>query len=768
MNEFIHLSFFSMSRQTDLDSQFCSGQSLTSSLEGTSAKANKGQDKELSRTSPSSRPSLRQRSPSPFRALISSSVPASPCSSPFKTTAPSPPPASAKEMSQSVVLSFHSMSLLKSTPTTSPTPCLSTAPPPLPSLSPTSSIRAAPPSSPTSSSFIRSPSGSSPISSSSVFTRSLAASCISQSISQSIARKNLAQQQGSAVNVSPHLRMRSPSPKPASCHQDSVKDDFKQLKCAPPSHWSSSPALRQSPTSCSSQHFPSMNHSNCRPSPSSPRQSCLHPRTESSQNFNNNNNNRSSIADGSGASVINCCGPSSPQKVLLTNGYHDNYWSGSHNRVPRPFSASEPNSRVQSPSPSPNPSSGGHLYSPTPQNNYSSMASKPPHPRSGHVACRNTQNPLGLTLEIPRASSLGLTCPSPQVLSPPPIGVSINVWTHNVAAPQPRNPKQACNSTEYTSALTQENTAFPTSSALFSPESCETSSSSPCSDARQAVCFNLQRSFSLSHSDTHCSPLPSNHAELRSCWQDNRQKPFGFSGAGQGSFKKHGSSSTSPRSEWLSHSSLPSCLSPLDGLESPVSSSRPPSGKSSHCGQHLTSVSWPDVLEVSSEYNGADVGESFTEVASFTSFSTPNHGTQTSSDCQTDWEGPTLQQDSCRTQLICPYVARPSQEQNLTTTPQLQVQSATMSPSTLVSSTLSPSSSPLPFSSSKQKNHKSSYATTINLQIAGSGKITSYSTAQVSLTQTLQGGAGPQGQGQEIRRVSVNGLSLLPPAVPQL
>lgn len=715
-------------------------------------KSNHGRDKDThSRSSPAFRPSLRQRSASPFRALSSSSVPASPCSSPFRAAAPSPLTASAREGSQSLVLTCPSL------PTATPSP-------PPPSFTPTSAIRAGPPPSPLPSSFQRSPSCSSPSSSSSLFTRSLAASCISQSISQSIARKS---QQGSAINLSnknssPHLRMRSPSPKPGPCHPDLVKDDSKQLKSAPPSHWCPPPALRQSPTSCSSQRLPSTDHIRSQTSPPSPRHSCLHTRTESSQNFNNNNNG-GSVHSGLKAStcstaafVSNGCGPSSPQKMLLTNGNHDHLWSGSHNRVPRPFSASEPNSRVQSPSPSPNPASGSHLYSPPPQNNYSSMASKPPHPRSGHVACRNTHNPLGLTLEIPRASSFSL---SPPILSPPPIGVSVNVWTHNVAAPQPRNPRLASNSPECTFVLTRENTALTTSSALFSQECSRTSSPLSCSDAHQSVSFDLQRSFSSSLSDTH-------DAGLGSCWQDNRQRPFSFSGEGPGPFDQHGSCSTSPRSDWSLHSSSPSCLSPRAGLESPISSSRPPSGKSSQCGQHFTSVSWPDVQELSIKYKETDGGESSAKISSCSSPSTLCHATQTPSDCQTEWEEPTLQQGSCRSQLICAYVARQSQDRNLPGTP--QVQRATASPSPSVCSTLTPSSSPLPFSNSKQKNHKSSYATTINLQIAGSGKITSFSTAQVSLTQTLQGGAAAPGPGQEIRRVSVNGLSLLPPAVPQL
>ncbi|CAG02110.1 unnamed protein product [Tetraodon nigroviridis] len=65
---------------------------------------------------------------------------------------------------------------------------------------------------------------------------------------------------------------------------------------------------------------------------------------------------------------------------------------------------------------------------------------------------------------------------------------------------------------------------------------------------------------------------------------------------------------------------------------------------------------------------------------------------------------------------------------------------------------------------SRQRSQRSSYATTVNLQIGGSGRIKSFSTAQVSLTQTLQGGASVGGAGP--RRVSVNGLSHPPSSLP--
>ncbi|KAG7224445.1 hypothetical protein INR49_015075, partial [Caranx melampygus] len=142
------------------------------------------------------------------------------------------------------------------------------------------------------------------------------------------------------------------------------------------------------------------------------------------------------------------------------------------------------------------------------------------------------------------------------------------------------------------------------------------------------------------------------------------------------------------------------------------------------------------------------------------------------SDSQTDWEDPELEEGSCRSQLICAYVAHPFQEQNLSSSclalsslgttspptnypfqvkpqPQVQINTRTL-PVPPIHSPVPSNSSPLPFlhsSPSKPGNQKTSYATTVNLQIAGSGRITSFSTAQVSLTQTLQGGPGSGGPG---------------------
>lgn len=648
-----------------------------------------------------------------------------------------------------------------------------------------------------------------------------------------MARNNSALQQAPTINAvnesaSDHLQRHSPSPKPPPSQQGSStpvhaqlgcsKDGYQRPKCPPSSLWSSSPSLIQSPPASLSQRSPSpsMSLAHHHSSSFSPRPSFLHSKIDPSQNANNNNNNVSlagvtisNVSTTSSCSinfaVSNGGWSVSPQKAPQANGSHDPLWSGSHNRVPQPFSTSEPSSRVQSPSLL---SSFSRLCSPPPQHNYSSpMANKPPHPRSARVAGASSHNPLGLTLELPRASSASSACLSPRILSPPPIGVSVNVWTNNVTAPQPRNPRYASSSPSpsFSSSLgspTLENASFPTSSSSLVPlQSSRASSPSSLSPtASQTTSQTLHRSFSSSLADTPPSPARSNPSGLRRSWLDSSRRSLDFSGSGRGSFEQQESCLTSPRSGWSSYSSSPSCLSPRVGLQSPLSPSRLPPGKSTLGGQHFTSVPWPDVRELSNKYNGTDsldTSATSTIIASSpSSLSSLSHTVLLSSspgpsDSQTEWGDPDLEEGNCRSQLICAYVARPSHEHNISSScmsspplapyqhnnyqsqfkPQPQVQIATTTPPIpSIPSHLPSSSSPLPFahsSSTKQRNHKPSYATTVNLQIAGSGRITSFSTAQVSLTQTLQGGAGGPGQGQGMRRVSINGLSHLPSPLPQ-
>ncbi|KAF3848192.1 hypothetical protein F7725_021220 [Dissostichus mawsoni] len=441
----------------------------------------------------------------------------------------------------------------------------------------------------------------------------------------------------------------------------------------------------------------------------------------------------------------------SPQKAQLVNGSAnaaeiptspDPHWSGSHNRVARPFSASEPSSRVQSPSQIP--SSFTRICSPPPQHNYSSrMANKPPHPR------------------LPRNCSAS-SCLSPRILSPPPIGVSLNVWANDVAAPQPRNLRYTPSSPSpsYTSSLsspTTGNASYPTSSFPVMRSSRASSPSAPPGNSQ-----TVRRSFSSNLADRPPSPSQSNPGVQRRSWADGSRRSFAFSGSNRGSFEQHESCPTSPRSGWSSYGSSPSCLSPRAGIHSPLS----PSGLSPGKGtQHFTSVPWPDVRELSSKYNIADVLDE----------STSSTIIATSPSSLSEWGDPELDEGSCRSQLICAYVARPSCEQNTLSSPGVtspvpyQNHNYQSQTPPIPSIPLSASPSPLPFAhSSPTKNQKTSYATTVNLQIAGSGRITSFSTAQVSLTQTLQGGALPGGQVEGMsRRVSINGLSHLPSPLPQ-
>lgn len=625
-----------------------------------------------------------------------------------------------------------------------------------------------------------------------------------------MARKNSALQQAQnshTVNENPstHLQRHSLSPKPLTSQLGFSTPAHTDLGSIKDGH--QSPEYSPSPPSPFFQHSPSLSMNMAHPHSynTSPRPSFLHSKTHSLQNSSNNNNvslagvSFSSLSHTSSPNINNAVsngGWSVTQQTGLTNGNHDLLWSGSHNRVPRPFSASEPSSQVQSPSPSPTLASFSRICSPVTQHNYSSMANKPPPPSSPRVASSSSHNPLGITLELPRASSASSVCLSPRILSPPPIGVSVNFCTSNVAAPQPRNIRYASSSPSpsFSASLaspTLENASFSTSSSTFvSLQSSKASSpSSFCPPAPQ-INSETHRSFSSSLADMPSSPVRSTPMGLRCSWVDSSHRSLEFSDNDHGSFELQESCPTSPRSGWSSYSSSPACLSPQAGPQSPISPSHCPPGKNSLGGQHFPSVSRPDVCELSNKYNGNDILDTSvtsTIVASASSRSSSSDTLLSSSprpsDSQREWGDPDLEEGNCRSQLICAYVPRSSHEPNLPSLcinstrlapyqsqskPQPQVQITTTTP--LIHSIPSPipsSSSPLPFTqscSAKQRKHKPSYATTVNLQIAGSGRITSFSTAQVSLTQTLQGGAGAPGQG--IRRVSINGLSPLPSPLP--
>lgn len=378
-----------------------------------------------------------------------------------------------------------------------------------------------------------------------------------------------------------------------------------------------------------------------------------------------------------------------------------------------------------------------------------------------------------------------------QILSPPPIGVS--VWTNDVATPKPRLSRYNSPSPFFSSAV-----GSPTHKISPLP----TSASSSCLSRRSSMSRssplpsqNLRRSFSSSLEDRLSSPGQSNGNGLYHSWEDSGRRSCGFSSSTRGFFDQQEFCPISPMSGWSSHSSSSSCFSPGAGLWP----SKFTPNKGTPGGQHFTGP-WSGVQELSNKCIRAKDSETSIRTPIFTPCPPPLSSlnlitSPNPSDSQTEWGDPEPEEGNYRSQLICAYVAQPPHKQNLSPSclvfsplpdiyqhqlqdltpaqvtppsqiPQLQVQRApqatTPPPIPSVQSPSPPRSSPMSFthsSPSKQGNQKASYATTVNLQIAGSGRITSFSTAQVSLTQTLQGGAGPPEQGQMSRRVSISGIS---------
>ncbi|XP_061538581.1 proline-rich protein 36-like [Phycodurus eques] len=734
-----------------------------------------GQDTHL-RTSPSV---FRHTSPSPVRTsppspnLTPSSFPvrASTCSSPFRVIPSSPTPLANE--------GFVSPDTISRNP-----PCFSAPPSSVRSFS----KRALPASSPTPSSAfshssfkgagpipsspLRSPPCSSPVTSSSTFTRSLAASCISQTL----AKKNNVRHQvqssytqgppstPSLPNSHPHRCSQSPrlshsqdvSSTPVYSHLESAIDGN---PCYPPS------STRSTCPSPSSAHLTfqsnsqnpfssslSTRQSHCPPLSSTSARHHHSPSHNMDSSQNANSSNKVSLPTSANCAVSNGSCSASPQKVPLANvstscatvqKNSDRLSFGSHNRRARPFSASEPNSRVPSPTPAVSPPSFARLCSPPPQHNYASaMANKPPEPRGSWTAGASSHNPLGLTLEILEASSASpsfgpaSSCVSPQILSPPAIGVS--VWTCDVAAPQPRNPQftsPSCSFSSCSSQTTQKKASF--SSSPFAPLY-SLSAGSPYGHPNKP--HTLRRSHS-SLSETHPSPLQSGPEGPCYSWGESSQRSLGFTDT----FDQRGSGPVSPRSGWSSNDGSPSCLSPRGGLQSPVSPRRV-APRRSDFGRALlfSSEPWLDGQVVCNNYNGLDGFYAGGTTTAVTLPSPPNSLSQSlRSSMAAEWGDPELEQGSCRSRLICAYVGGPPPEPTLSSSCvvlspppvahhqiyQAHLQSPPQSPN-VAPSRSSPAAFACP-SLNKVSNQKTSYATTVNLQIAGSGRITSFSTAHV-------------------------------------
>ncbi|XP_073673755.1 uncharacterized protein [Garra rufa] len=530
----------------------------------------------------------------------------------------------------------------------------------------------------------------------SALTKSLAASCISQTISHTMAKRGAHLQSASPpVSSSPlptsSVRLRSPSPKPITLDSSadsgfrstpSIGTGSQPLRSCPSPFRSnslgSSPATVQSPPPYRSQRSvspapPVSLHSV--PSANSPNSAALE---QPSYSLNGNNNNNNSLSNNGWAT--------NHKKAPHSNAgglphFHDSQRTTLHNRVARPFPSSEPSSRVQSPSICPSPVT--RICSPPPAPNHSShLVSKPPNPRAPRQGGFFTP----LSLEISRSTSAcSLSpCESPRITSPPPIGIPASVW--GFANPQPRNPSLT-NASSPTKVETNSTQRGP---RIISPTPVGTSSCSATNSQSQRRLRGTSLPF-VALGDRPPSPT---RYERRS-WAESGRWSVG-SDLGL----------TSPRGG--SYSGSPSSISP--GPLSPVRLTT-----TSYSGKHFTSIAWPDVNDMLAKYN--------TE---------PNTKTETEQD---DIE---VAESTCRSTLICPYVAPANPNMNMRESPiQFPTEDKT--------------EDSVPNQGSKA-TLKTSYATTVNLQIAGSGRIASFSNAQVSLTQTLS----PVADSQSRRRVSIN------------
>ncbi|XP_064157282.1 uncharacterized protein plekhg2 isoform X2 [Anguilla rostrata] len=540
----------------------------------------------------------------------------------------------------------------------------------------------------------------------SALTRSLAASCISQTITQTLVKRSTRTQ--SAVQKNPSstllptssassLRARASSPKQCSLTSSSPSTGTTSMSTCgiprSPTAKANSTPVPSSPPFRSQRPMSPAPHASLQQSSttSRPRSAALEQSPRANWNSNNNNSNSIFSARYGKPPLANV------GRAVLSP---DPLRSASQNRVARPFSStSEPSSRVQSPSPSTSPSpspSCAQIYSPLPAQNQEGIPrNKPPNPKTPRAGGPCNFAPLCLTLEHVGTSfsCSSPPCRSPRVTSPLPIGIPTNMW--GTTNPQPRKPTSASSSTAAQPQCPRINSpSMPGASCANGPS------------ATQSLRWQKGSSLAfVSLADRPPSPMQNG----RRSWADSGRHSVG---------EEHEVGLRSPQSAYSTPSS---CLSP--GTLSPTKLG-PNNGTQG--GKHFTSIAWPDVHELLTKYSSGETpeGESMASLAS-------------SEDGQSDSN---LQEGSCRSTLICAYMTR------LPPTPD------TGTP------VLGPRVEPAPSSQPQggKGSPKTSYATTVNLQIAGSGRITAFSNAQVSLTQTL----APASDIQARRRVSINGCNL--------
>ncbi|MGH0178272.1 UNVERIFIED_CONTAM: hypothetical protein FKN15_076742 [Acipenser sinensis] len=512
---------------------------------------------------------------------------------------------------------------------------------------------------------IPSPSGSAAL------PKSLAASCISQTISQSLTKKNGRLQSSLSQDSEPPqppsaslpplsgsaLRFRSPSP--------GRKSPLGPVYPNRQSLGHSVPSLTEKSDRLGTTALQLLHPSTAGPGPApmiSPPPFCSHRSVsptvpvslhqtwkagsksfDLSHNNNNNNNNNNHNNTGNDTKTADLV------PIVCSAGFVRS--SSTQNRLARPFSsASEPSSRVPSPSPA-----GPRICSPPPIHpTQDGSKGKPPHhpsnpkppPRSFTPLCFGSQDRSG-------SSSACSTppCTSPRVTSPPPIPPSL---TQSLRRPRG-------NSLPFISLT----------------DGCPSPSQSS------------RRSWGGGGGSMMGST-------------DSIDQDLGLSSSG----KVYGSPS--------------SCMSP--GATSPTRSVSRNNSLDNLGTQEIATLAWPAVRQLRTKYG------------------------MEKEDCSPEREEPPeLEPDppsgTCRSSLVCPYMGDPQR---------LPVGLADRS------STHCSSSGDQAQDNCRGGGLKTSYSTTVNLQIGGSGRIASFSIAQVSLTQTL----AVVPESLSARRVNVHGYTV--------
>lgn len=506
------------------------------------------------------------------------------------------------------------------------------------------------------------------------------------------------------------LRLRSPSPKSVILNSYVQSDSSSlpttvtgsQIPKHPPFPFCSN-SLRSSPATVQS---PPPYHSQLLVSPASPGlhtiPSVTHTRADhldhSSHNpLNSNNNNNNGLCGNAWTSSHKKPSASSSLSQMYRAPHsHDPHRGTTHNRIARPFLSSEPNSRVQSPSPSHSPSLITRICSPPlVQSSASPLITKPPNPRTSRQGGTSPFTPLSLELSQTNSSCFLSPCTSPRVTSPPPIGIPTNIWC--IVSPQPRNPLITPSSPTKSEASSTSRGSRITSPLL---------GSSPCS-----LFFSQNQKRPKGSSlpfENLSDPLRNEHR----AFAENRQWTVDAVDA-----ESH---PTSPHLRSCNGS--PVCVSP-----GPQAPNWWTAGKTTDAGKHQANFNCPEVHELPTIYNTEDNSQ---------------YNILPLSSCpETGQEDSDQGKATCQSSLICAYVAQ------ATPVPEKDTHLQCSDDGKQVDN--------VPIQGMKTPL-KTSYATTVNLQIAGSGRIASFSNAQVSLTQTL----APVTESQGMRRVSINGCSL--------